>query len=134
MENFSLNTFVRVCYYILSVNPWWGGNEKCFQNTLDYYLQLCPFMLIIVSFLGSSAGKESACNAEDSVQFLGREVPPEEGRQHNPVLLPGESPWTEVPGGLQSMGLQRVEQDRAIKHSTACLSLAWNAYNQLDPE
>ena len=70
-------------------------------------------MLIMVHFCGSSAGKESACNAGDSVQFLGREVPLEEGRQHNPVFLPGESPWTEEPGGLQSMGLQRVEQDQA---------------------
>jgi len=35
-----------------------------------------------------------------------------------PVLLPGESPWTEDPGGLQSMGTQRVGQDRATKHST----------------
>ena len=28
--------------------------------------------------------------------------------QPTPVLLPGESPWTEEPGGLQSMGLQRA--------------------------
>ena len=27
------------------------------------------------------------------------------------VLLPGESPWTEDPGGLQSMGTQTVGQD-----------------------
>ena len=27
------------------------------------------------------------------------------------VFLPGESPWTEKPGGLQSMGLQRVGHD-----------------------
>ena len=33
-----------------------------------------------------------------------------------PVFLPGESPWTEDPGRLQSMGLQRVT---AAKHSTA---------------
>ena len=25
-----------------------------------------------------------------------------------PVFLPGKIPWTEEPGGLQSMGLQRV--------------------------
>ena len=25
-----------------------------------------------------------------------------------PVFLPGEIPWTEEPGGLQSMGLQTV--------------------------
>ena len=28
-----------------------------------------------------------------------------------PVFLPGESPWTEEPGGLQSTGLQRVGHD-----------------------
>ena len=28
-----------------------------------------------------------------------------------PVFLPGESPWTEKPGKLQSMGEQRVGHD-----------------------
>ena len=28
-----------------------------------------------------------------------------------PVFLPGESPWTEEPGVLQSMGSQRVRHD-----------------------
>ena len=28
--------------------------------------------------------------------------------QPTPLFLPGESPWTEEPGGLQSMGLSRV--------------------------
>ena len=37
--------------------------------------------------------------------------------QPTPVFLPGESPWTEEPGGLQSMGSQRVGRDRAIKHT-----------------
>ena len=31
--------------------------------------------------------------------------------QPTPVFLPGESPWTEKPGGLQSMGLQRIGHD-----------------------
>ena len=31
--------------------------------------------------------------------------------QPTPGFLPGESPWTEEPGRLQSMGLQRVGQD-----------------------
>ena len=39
--------------------------------------------------------------------------------QPAPVFLPGESPWTQDPGGLQSMGVQRVRHDWAIKHSTA---------------
>ena len=40
------------------------------------------------------------------VQALGWEDPPEEAWQHTPVFFPGESPQTEEPGGLQSMGLQ----------------------------
>ena len=31
--------------------------------------------------------------------------------QPTPVFLPGESPWTEEPGGLQSIGSQRVRQN-----------------------
>ena len=40
---------------------------------------------------------------------LGWEDPLEEGMAS--VFLPGESPWTEEPGGLQSMGSQKVGQD-----------------------
>jgi len=31
--------------------------------------------------------------------------------QPTPVFLPGESPWTEEPDGLLSVGLQRVGHD-----------------------
>ena len=31
--------------------------------------------------------------------------------QPTPVFLPGESPWTEEPGKLQAMGLQRVRHN-----------------------
>ena len=41
------------------------------------------------------------------VQSLGQEDPLDKGTP-TPVLLPGESHWTEEPGGLQSTGLQRV--------------------------
>ena len=36
--------------------------------------------------------------------------------QPTSVFLLGEPPWTEEPGGLQSMGSQRVGHDWAIKH------------------
>ena len=46
------------------------------------------------------------------VPSLGWEDPLEEGTwQPTPVFLPGESPWTEEPGGLDSTGLQRVGHD-----------------------
>ena len=40
-----------------------------------------------------------------------RKIPWRRAWQPTPVFLPGESPGTEVPGGLQSMGSQRVGHD-----------------------
>ena len=37
--------------------------------------------------------------------------------QPTSVFLPGESPWTEEPGGLQSIGSQRVRYDWATEHT-----------------
>jgi len=34
-----------------------------------------------------------------------------------PIFLPGESPWTEEPGRLQSMGSQRVWLNRVTRHT-----------------
>ena len=102
-------------------------------------------------FPGSSAGKESTCNAGDtglisgsgrssgdgigyplqyswvslvaqkvknlpampetSVRSPGWEDLLEEGMATTPLFLHGESPWTEKPGGLQSLGSQRVGHD-----------------------
>ena len=64
-------------------------------------------------FPGGSDCKESSCNAGDLglIPGLGRSLG---GGHGNPVqysCLDRESPWTEEPGGLQSMGLQRVEHD-----------------------
>ena len=42
--------------------------------------------------------------------WLGKN-PLEEGRQPTPIFLPVESPWTEEPGGLQSIGSHRVGHD-----------------------
>ena len=42
---------------------------------------------------------------------LGREDLPEEEMAIHSRILAWEIPWTEEPGGLQSMGSQRVRQD-----------------------
>ena len=52
--------------------------------------------------------KDLPAMRETCVQSLGWEDPLEEGMQPTPVFLPGESPWTEDPGGLKSMGSQRA--------------------------
>ena len=45
------------------------------------------------------------------VWSLGWEDPLEEEMAPTPVFLPGESPWTEEPGGLQSTGSQIVRHN-----------------------
>ena len=54
---------------------------------------------------------------ETWVRSLGWEERWRRAWQPTPVFLPAESPWTEEPGGLQTMGLQRVGHDWATKHS-----------------
>ena len=44
---------------------------------------------------------------ETWVRFLGWEDPLEEGMQPTPVSLPGESPWTEEPGGATVRGVTK---------------------------
>ena len=48
---------------------------------------------------------------ETSVQSLGWEEPLEEGMTTYSSILAWRIPWTKEPGGLQSMGLQRVGHD-----------------------
>ena len=45
---------------------------------------------------------------EMRVRSLGQEDPLEEGMATHSSILAWRIPWTEVPGGLQSMGSQRV--------------------------
>ena len=48
---------------------------------------------------------------ETWVGSLGWEDPLEEGVATHSSILAWEIPWTEEPGGLQPMGLQRVRHD-----------------------
>ena len=61
-----------------------------------------------MGFPGGSNGKESACNAGDLGSNPGSEEPLEKGMATHSSILAWRIPWTEKPGGLQSMGLQRV--------------------------
>ena len=65
-----------------------------------------------MGFPGGSDAKESACNAGNVGLIPGREDPLEkEIAGNHSSILAWKIPWTEVPGGPQSMGLQRIEQE-----------------------
>ena len=51
-------------------------------------------------FPSGSDGKESTCNVGELGLIPGLGRSPGGGRGNPPVFLPGESPWTEEPGGL----------------------------------
>ena len=75
----------------LIVFHYWSG-------ILDY---LIP---VFLGYPGSSGGKESACSVGDLGLIPGWGRPPG-------GVLPGETLWTEEPGGVQSVGSQRVGHD-----------------------
>ena len=53
---------------------------------------------------------------ETQVQSLGQEDPLEEGMTTHSGILPWRIPWTEEPGGLQSMRAQRVRHKCVTEH------------------
>ena len=54
---------------------------------------------------------------ETWVQSLSREDALEEKMTTHSSILAWKIPWTEKPGGLQSMGSQRVRLNRATEHT-----------------
>ena len=62
-------------------------------------------------FPGGSVVKNPPVTWETWVRSLGWEDPLEEGMATHSSILAWRIPWTEEPGGLQSMGLQRVGHD-----------------------
>ena len=73
-----------------------------------------------VAWLGvgmREASEEPACN-----WFQGRGDPLEKETATHSSILAWEIPWTEEPGGLQSMGSQRLGQDLVTKQQQ---NLAW---------
>ena len=64
-----------------------------------------------VGFPGGSVVKNLPAMKETRVRSRRREDPLEKGMATHSSILPGEPPGTEEPGGLQSMGSQRVGHD-----------------------
>ena len=59
--------------------------------------------------------KNPSAMQQTGVQALGQEDPLEKGMATHSSILAWKIPWTEESGGLQSMGLQRVEHSWANK-------------------
>ena len=62
-----------------------------------------------LGFPGSSVGKETACNAGHPVQPLGQDDALEKEMATRSSILAWRAPWTEEPGGLQSVASQESD-------------------------
>ena len=71
-----------------------------------------------LDFPGGSDSKESPAMWETWVRSLGWEDLLEEEMATLSSILAWRIPWTEEPGGLQSMGSQRVRHDRMTNTHT----------------
>ena len=109
------------------------GNNKSLLFSLVFYssyfsrgINGCPMYSIISSELGELlflytllkpgsllwlSSEESTCNTGDTGSILDQEDPPEKEIAMHSSILAWRIPWTEEPGGLRSLGSQRVGHD-----------------------
>ena len=66
---------------------------------------------LVLGFPGGSDSEESSCGAGDPGLIPGSEDSLEKGMATHSSILAWRIPWREEPGGLQSMGSQRVRHD-----------------------
>ena len=69
-----------------------------------------PICTLATGFPGGAGGKETPAKADVIDAGLGFD-PLEEGMATHSSILAWRIPWTEEPGGLQSIGSQRVGRD-----------------------
>ena len=77
---------------------------------------VCINIYLLKGFPGGSAVKNLPAMQEVQVQSLGWKDPLEEGIATHSSVLAWRIPWTEEPGGLQSMGSQR-DIPKATEHT-----------------
>ena len=100
--------------------------EQCHQFT--------P-LLDLGNFLGGSDGKESASKTGDLVFIPGSGRSLEKEMATHSSILAWEIPWTEEPGGLQSMGSQKTDATQQLKKQMkSTFALLLNFWNYQEPQ
>ena len=70
-----------------------------------------------IGFPGGAIGKEPPCQCRRRKRPRVGKILWRKAWQPTPAFYPWRIPWTEEPGGLQSMGSQRVGHDWATKYT-----------------
>ena len=109
-----------------------AGKAAAWQGSPDLHADSITNSNLMWASLVAQVVKNSPAMQET---WVGK-IPWRRAWQPTSVFLPRESPWTEKPGRLQSMGSQRVRHDWATKHIqhtnlTYLTALFWKSYIQL---
>ena len=107
-------------------NPWWvtgGWVSPCGEEEWGTmpWIHFCILTDPNIGFPGGTAVKNLPVKTEEmqetKFQSLGRKDPLQEKMATHSSILAWIISWTEEPGGLQSMGLQRVGHNWAYRHT-----------------
>ena len=81
------------------------------SNSHKHPILINHFLPIIWGFPGGARVKDLPAKAGDPARLLDQEDPLEKGMATNSSILAWKIPWTEEPGRLQTMELQRVRHN-----------------------
>ena len=107
---------------LVSYSPW---GLKELDTTEGLHFHFLSSVTCSQASLMAQAVKSSFAMRETWVQSLGQEDPLEKGMATHSSILAWRIPWAEEPGGLQSLGSQRVRHDWATNTLTVDLLPGW---------
>ena len=103
-------SYVKMCYAVFC----YSGVKEQREN---YFLACTGASLVTQTIKNLPAMQEIWFDS-----WVGK-IPWRRAWQSTPLFLPGECPWTEEPGVLQSLGLQRVRHDWTTKRTYPHINL-----------
>ena len=104
---------------------------SCCCKILNGFTVGLQVLMGLISQVAALVVKNSPANAADIkiwVQSLGREDPLEEGMGTHSSILTWGIPWTEEPGGLQSMGSRESDMTDRLSMHACCRLCSWSSY------
>ena len=104
--NSRLLTFKASLYFPYQ-DPLFSAMERLIKKKYIYFLFQCTSAPTFGASLVAQMVKNPPTMQENQVQSLDQEDPLEKG-----MAIHSRTPWTEEPGGPQSMGSQRVGHDK----------------------
>ena len=90
------------------------------ENSITFTPEFWSTIWVLCASLVAQMVKNLPTLQETWVQSLGWEDPLEKGMPTHSSILAWRIPWTEEPGGLQSLASQRVRHNWATKRAHTC--------------